>query len=74
MAIHPDIRAQAYGFFVQEAPELLQIIETELLQIRQERNTARVHALMRAAHSIKGGAANVGGLFSGTLRRRFSAR
>jgi two-component system, chemotaxis family, sensor histidine kinase and response regulator PixL len=60
MAIHSDIQAQAYGFFVQEAPELLQIIETELLQIRQERNTARVHALMRAAHSIKGGAANVG--------------
>jgi two-component system, chemotaxis family, sensor histidine kinase and response regulator PixL len=60
MAIHSDIRVQAYGFFVQEAPELLQIIETELLQIREERTSARVHALMRAAHSIKGGAANVG--------------
>uniref|UniRef100_B8HNR9 histidine kinase n=1 Tax=Cyanothece sp. (strain PCC 7425 / ATCC 29141) TaxID=395961 RepID=B8HNR9_CYAP4 len=60
MSISPDIRDQAYHFFVQEAPELLQIIETELLQLRQERTTPRVHALMRAAHSIKGGAANVG--------------
>lgn len=60
MSISPDIRNQAYHFFIQEAPELLQIIETELLQLRQERTTPRVHALMRAAHSIKGGAANVG--------------
>ncbi|MEO1209377.1 MAG: response regulator, partial [Cyanobacteria bacterium J06638_20] len=46
--------------FVQEAPELLQIIEAELLEIGQDCPVERVHALMRAAHTIKGGAANVG--------------
>lgn len=60
MAINPDIRDEAFLFFVQEAPELLQIIEAELLEIRQECSTERVHALMRAAHTIKGGSANVG--------------
>ncbi|MBD1909415.1 MULTISPECIES: hybrid sensor histidine kinase/response regulator [unclassified Leptolyngbya] len=60
MAIHPDIRDEAFLFFVQEAPELLQIIEAELLEIRQECTVERVHALMRAAHTIKGGSANVG--------------
>jgi len=60
MAIDSDIRDQAYQFFIQEAPELLQVIEAELLTLRQERSTAKIHNLMRAAHSIKGGAASVG--------------
>jgi chemotaxis family two-component system sensor histidine kinase/response regulator PixL len=60
MAIDTDIRDQAYGFFIQEAPELLQVIETELLTLRSERTTAKVHSMMRAAHSIKGGSASVG--------------
>ncbi|XHX77366.1 MAG: response regulator [Stenomitos frigidus ULC029] len=60
MAIDSDIRDQAYQFFIQEAPELLQVIETELLTLRQERSTAKIHSMMRAAHSIKGGAACVG--------------
>lgn len=59
MAINPDIRDEAYKFFITEASELLQIIETGLLTIRQERNTGKVHELMRAAHSIKGGSASV---------------
>lgn len=59
MAINPNIRDQAYQFFIEEAPELLQIIEAGLLTLRQEKNTAKVHALMRAAHSLKGGAASV---------------
>ncbi|MEQ9370084.1 MAG: hybrid sensor histidine kinase/response regulator [Coleofasciculus chthonoplastes F3-SA18-01] len=59
MAINPDIRDQAYQFFIAEAPELLQILETGLLNIRDERSTAKVHELMRAAHSLKGGAASV---------------
>jgi chemotaxis family two-component system sensor histidine kinase/response regulator PixL len=59
MAINPEIRDQAYQFFIEEAPELLQIIEAGLLTLRQEKNTAKVHALMRAAHSLKGGAASV---------------
>ena len=60
MAIDADIRDQAYQFFIQEAPELLQVIEAELLTLKQERTTAKVHNMMRAAHSIKGGAASVG--------------
>ena len=59
MAISSDIRDQAYQFFIEEAPELLQVIEAGLLTLRQEHNTAKVHNLMRAAHSIKGGAASV---------------
>lgn len=60
MAINPSIRDQAYQFFVEEALDLLQILETGLLTLSQERSTAKVHHLMRAAHSIKGGAASVG--------------
>ena len=60
MAINSDIRDQAYQFFLEEAPELLQAIEVDLLTLRQERSTAKVHNLMRAAHSLKGGSASVG--------------
>lgn len=59
MAINSDIRDQAYHFFIEEAPELLQVIESNLLTLVQEKNTAKVHNLMRAAHSLKGGAASV---------------
>lgn len=57
--LSPDIRDQAYQFFIEEAPELLEGIESGLLRLRQGRTTADVHELMRAAHSIKGGAASV---------------
>jgi len=60
MSNNSDFRDQAYQFFIEEAPELLQVIESGLLNLRQEKNTAKVHELMRAAHSIKGGAASVG--------------
>ncbi|MFB8789467.1 MAG: hybrid sensor histidine kinase/response regulator [Potamolinea sp.] len=59
MAINSDIRDLAYQFFVEEAPELLQVIETGLLTLKQDKNIAAVHNLMRAAHSIKGGSASV---------------
>jgi chemotaxis family two-component system sensor histidine kinase/response regulator PixL len=57
--MNPEIRDQAYQFFLEEAPELLQAIETGLLTLRQERSKGKVHQLMRAAHSLKGGAASV---------------
>lgn len=60
MALNPDIRDQAYHFFIEEAPVLLQRIEAGLLTLRTERSTAKIHNLMRAAHSIKGGSASVG--------------
>jgi chemotaxis family two-component system sensor histidine kinase/response regulator PixL len=59
MALNSEIRDQAYQFFIQEAPELLQVIESGLLTLAQDKSTANVHNLMRAAHSLKGGAASV---------------
>ena len=59
MSLNPDIRDRAYEFFIEEARELLQVLESGLLELRQERSTSKVHELMRAAHSIKGGAASV---------------
>ncbi|HSM83311.1 MAG TPA: Hpt domain-containing protein, partial [Nodosilinea sp.] len=60
MATNPDIRDQTYQFFLEEAPELLQTIEAGLLRLRSQRDTAEIHQIMRAAHSLKGGAASVG--------------
>jgi two-component system, chemotaxis family, sensor histidine kinase and response regulator PixL len=57
--LNPDIRDQAYQFFIEEVPELLEAIENGLLGLREDRSTAKVHEVMRAAHSIKGGAASV---------------
>ncbi|PSF35249.1 hybrid sensor histidine kinase/response regulator [Aphanothece hegewaldii CCALA 016] len=57
--INSDIRDQAYRFFVEEAAELLQIIEFELLNLRQDYSKAKIHEIMRAAHSIKGGSASL---------------
>jgi chemotaxis family two-component system sensor histidine kinase/response regulator PixL len=54
-----EIQDQAYQFFKQEAPEFLQIIETGLLSLREDRSTTNIHSVMRAAHSIKGGAASL---------------
>ena len=59
MSLNPDIRDQTYQFFIEEAQELLQVLEAGLLDLRQDHSTPKVHELMRAAHSIKGGAASV---------------
>jgi chemotaxis family two-component system sensor histidine kinase/response regulator PixL len=60
MAVNPDIRDQAYKFFIEEVPEFLQVLESALLTIKQERSNNKIHTLMRTSHSIKGGAAGVG--------------
>ncbi|WP_036477540.1 response regulator [Myxosarcina sp. GI1] len=65
MITDPSIRDQAYQYFLEEAPELLQTIEEELLAINDElsdlnERPRRVNKLMRATHTLKGGAANVG--------------
>jgi two-component system, chemotaxis family, sensor histidine kinase and response regulator PixL len=59
-SIDPQIRDQAYQFFTQESIEFLQTIEEGLMQLRTDHSIPVVHNLMRAAHSIKGGAASVG--------------
>jgi two-component system, chemotaxis family, sensor histidine kinase and response regulator PixL len=55
-----QIQAQAYSYFLAEAPELLQTIEQEIITLPNEHTTAKVHNLMRALHTLKGAAANVG--------------
>jgi two-component system, chemotaxis family, sensor histidine kinase and response regulator PixL len=47
-------------YFAIESEELIQTIEQTLLAMLEEKNIERVHTLMRAAHTIKGGAANCG--------------
>ncbi len=60
MTLDSEIRDQAYQFFIEEAPELLEAIETGLIHLHADASPARLHTIMRAAHSIKGGAAGVG--------------
>ena len=55
-----DTDDQAYEFFVQEALELLQRLEEGLLSLKTDHAVQKIHGLMRAAHSIKGGAACIG--------------
>ncbi|NEQ35124.1 MAG: hybrid sensor histidine kinase/response regulator [Okeania sp. SIO3I5] len=55
-----EIDNQAYEFFVEETTELLQTLEEGLINISQEHELQTLHKLMRAAHSIKGGAACLG--------------
>ncbi|GAB4526982.1 MAG: hypothetical protein Tsb0014_07410 [Pleurocapsa sp.] len=65
MITDPTIRDQAYQYFLEEAPELLETIEQELFaiidgDIELSDRPLRVNKLMRATHTLKGGAANVG--------------
>ncbi|MGF1590795.1 MAG: response regulator [Pleurocapsa sp.] len=65
MITDPSIRDQAYQYFLEEAPELLETIEQELFAINDgdielRDRPLRVNKLMRATHTLKGGAANVG--------------
>ena len=60
MTHDPSIREQSYQYFLQEAPELLQVIEQELLTLREGYNVNKVHNLMRSTHTLKGAAASVG--------------
>jgi two-component system, chemotaxis family, sensor histidine kinase and response regulator PixL len=60
MITDASIREQGYIYFLTEAPELLQTIEEELFSLADDYSTAKVHNLMRATHTLKGGAANVG--------------
>ncbi|MBD1875405.1 hybrid sensor histidine kinase/response regulator [Nodosilinea sp. FACHB-131] len=73
MPTPPHIRDQAYQFFLEEAPELLHTIESGLLGLRSQRDTAEIHQIMRAAHSLKGGAASVGLEPIKTLAHRLEA-
>ncbi|MBD2775889.1 hybrid sensor histidine kinase/response regulator [Iningainema tapete] len=58
--IDSTIYEQSYHYFLQEASSLLQVIEQELLSLREGYNINKFHTLMRATHTIKGAAASVG--------------
>ena len=60
MITEAEIRKQGYIYFLAEAPELLQTLEQELFSFLEGYSTAKVHNLMRATHTLKGGSANVG--------------
>ncbi len=60
MYIDPDLRDRVYQLFSLEVPKLLQTIETELVTLSADRSLTKVNNLLRAAHSIKGGAASLG--------------
>ena len=55
-----NIREQGYRYFLQEAPELLQSLEQDLLSLREDFSINKVNNLMRATHTLKGAAASVG--------------
>ncbi|NJL03135.1 MAG: hypothetical protein HC910_22140 [Spirulinaceae cyanobacterium SM2_1_0] len=55
-----DLHAQSYGYFRQEAPELLQTLEHELLSLGGQWSVNKAHTLMRTTHTLKGAAASVG--------------
>ncbi len=59
MTIPSTVQPEDYANFLTEAGDLLQIIEQELFHLKQDRTTARVHNLMRAAHTLKGSAASI---------------
>ncbi|MBH8572738.1 hybrid sensor histidine kinase/response regulator [Nostocaceae cyanobacterium CENA369] len=60
MMTDSEIREQGYSYFLAEAPELVQTIEQELFSLSEDYSIAKIHNLMRATHTIKGGAATVG--------------
>jgi two-component system, chemotaxis family, sensor histidine kinase and response regulator PixL len=55
-----SIQEQGYSYFLTEAQDLLQAIEQDLLGLKEDRSPAKVHNLMRSAHTLKGAAASVG--------------
>jgi chemotaxis protein histidine kinase CheA/CheY-like chemotaxis protein len=60
MTNDPTIREQSYHYFLQEAPELLGVLEQDLLSLREDYSINKVHNLMRTTHTLKGAAASVG--------------
>lgn len=60
MTTDDEIRQQSYELFRNEAPDLLEQVETGIYNIQEDHSRPTVHGLMRATHTLKGAAANVG--------------
>ena len=54
------IHQENYLYFLNESEDLLRAIETELLNLREQRTQSKVYGLMRSTHTLKGAAAIVG--------------
>lgn len=52
--------AQAYAYFLTEAPELMQTLEQELLTLQEDRSFDKIYSLMRAVHTLKSVVASLG--------------
>lgn len=55
-----QVSEQTYQYFLQESVELLQTMDDELQDLRENFSVQKVHNLMRAAHTLKGASASVG--------------
>lgn len=71
MTLDPDLLDQAYHLFVEEALELLQQIQETLLKLPRDPSLSEVYTLVRAASTIKSGAAQVNLTDIHTLADRF---
>jgi chemotaxis family two-component system sensor histidine kinase/response regulator PixL len=60
MPLDPDIREETYPYFLQEAPELLQVLEQGLLDLHNGCSINQINSLMRTTHTLKGAAASMG--------------
>ncbi|RMF27586.1 MAG: hybrid sensor histidine kinase/response regulator [Cyanobacteria bacterium J083] len=55
-----NLNEENYSYFLTEAQDLLTSIEQELLTLKEEFSAAKVHEIMRSAHTLKGAAASIG--------------
>ena len=51
---------ETYSYFLDEAQDLLQLIEQDLLTLKEDPSPNKVNNIMRSAHTLKGAAASVG--------------
>jgi chemotaxis protein histidine kinase CheA/ActR/RegA family two-component response regulator len=56
----PTIREQSYRYFLQEAPELLGVLEQDLFSLQEDYSINKINNLMRTTHTLKGAAASIG--------------
>ncbi len=50
---------KSYHFFLEEASELLQVLEQDLVGLQESYSINKIHNLMRTTHTLKGAAASV---------------
>lgn len=54
------VSEQTHRYFLQEATDLLRVINGDLQTLREDFSLHKVHSLMRAAHTLKGASASAG--------------